>query len=74
MADELNFLWTEIQNYIAEAHSDLIPGPGQLELHGRRRCSVLLSPCFGALLVTDLIVGMEESELHYRRRGRFNFG
>ena len=46
---------------------------GQLELHGRCRYGVLLSPCFGALFVADLIAGMEELELHYRRRGRFNF-
>ena len=26
-----------------------------------------------ALFVADLIVGMEELELHYRRRGRSNF-
>ena len=25
MADELKFLWSEIQNYIAEADADLIP-------------------------------------------------
>ena len=60
MADEFDFLWSEIQNYIAEADADLIPVPGQLELHGRCRCGVLLSPCFGALFVADLILGMEE--------------
>ena len=37
MADEFNFLWLEIQNYIAEADADLIPVPGQLELRGRCR-------------------------------------
>ena len=73
MADEFNFLWSEIQTYIAEADADLIPLPGQLELHGRCRCGVLLAPCFGALFVADLILGMEELELHYRCRGRFNF-
>ena len=26
-----------------------------------------------SLFVADLIVGMEELELHYRRRGRYNF-
>ena len=49
MADEFSFLWSEIQNYIAEADADLNLAPGQLELHGRCRCGVLLSPCFGAL-------------------------
>ena len=27
-ADEFNFLWSDIQNYIAEADADLIPVPG----------------------------------------------
>ena len=50
MADEFNFLWLEDQNYSAKADADLIPvpGPGQLDLHGRCRYGVLLSPCFGA--------------------------
>ena len=65
-----NFLWSEIQNYIAEADADSIPVPGQLELHSRCRCGVLLSPCFGALFVADLSVGMEELELHCRCRDR----
>ena len=73
MADELNSLRPEINNYKAEADADLIPIPGQLELHGRCRYGVLLSPCFGALFVADLVVGMEELELHYRCRGRYNF-
>ena len=64
MADEFYFLWSQIQNYIAEADADLIPVPGQLELHGRCSCGVLLSPCFGALYVADLILRMEEVELH----------
>ena len=34
--------------------ADLIPIPGQLELHGRCRCGVLLSTCFCALFVADL--------------------
>ena len=72
MADEFNFLWLEIQNYIAEADADAILVPGQFELHGRCRCGVLLSPCFGALLVADLILG-KEVELHYTCRGRFKF-
>ena len=38
-----------------------------------KRCGVLLSPCFGALFVADLIVGKEELELQCRCRGRFNF-
>ena len=71
MADEFNFLRPEIKNYKAEA--DAIPIPGQLELHGRCRCGVLLSACFCALFVADLIVGMEGLELHSRRRGRSNF-
>ena len=52
-----NFSWSKIQKYIAEADADLIPAPGQIELHGRCRCGVLLSPCFGALCVADLILG-----------------
>ena len=59
MADEFNFLGPQIQNYITEADADLIPVPGQLELHGRCRCGVLLSPRVGALFVADIIVGME---------------
>ena len=62
MAVELNFLWSKIQNCIAEADADLISVQGQLELHVRCRCGVLLSPCFGALFVADLILGMEELE------------
>ena len=54
MADEFNFLWSEIQNYIAEADADEIPVPGQLELHGRCRYGVLLSPCFGALYLSQI--------------------
>ena len=73
MADEFNSLRPEIKNYKAEADADLIPIPGQLELHGRCRYGILLSPCFGALFVADLIAGVEELELHYRRRGRYNF-
>ena len=68
MADEFNSLWSLIQNHIAEADADFIPVPGQLELHGRCRCGVLLSLCFGALCVAYLIVGMEEFELHCRPR------
>ena len=62
IADEFNLLWSQITNYIAEADADLIPAPGQLELRGRCRCGVLLSPCFGALFVADVIVGMKELE------------
>ena len=68
----VNFLRSEIQNYMAEADADLIPVPGQFELHGRCRCGVLLSSCIGALFVADLSVGMEEFELHYRCRGSSN--
>ena len=58
MADEFNLSLVEIQNYIAGGDADLIPVPGQLELHG----------------VADLIAGMEEElELLDRRRGRSNF-
>ena len=61
MADEFNFLWSKInKNYIEEAEADLIPVQGQLELHGRCRCGVLLSPRFGALFVADLNLGVEE--------------
>ena len=36
MADEFAFLfWSQIQNYLAEADLELIPDPGQFELHGR---------------------------------------
>ena len=72
MADEFNFSSQKIQNYIAEAEADLIPVPGQLEVHGRCRRGVLLSPGFSPF-AADLVVGMEELELHYRCRGRFNF-
>ena len=72
LADKLNFLRPETKNYKAEADADLIPIPGQLELHGRCRCGVLLSACFCALFVADLMVGMEELELHFRCRGRSN--
>ena len=62
MADEFTFPWSETQNYIAEADADVIPVPGQLESHGRCRCGVLLSPCFGALFFfADLIVGWRNS-------------
>ena len=54
MADEFNFLWSEIQNYIAEADADVIPVPGQLEIHGRCRYDVLLSLCFGALYLSQI--------------------
>ena len=53
-------LWSQIQNYIAKADAHVIPVPGQLEFHGRCRYGVWLSPCFGALFVADLIVGMME--------------
>ena len=54
MADEFNFLGSEIQNGIAEADADLIPVPGQLELHGRCRYGVLLSPWCGALYLSQI--------------------
>ena len=62
---EFNFLWSQISELLCR---DLFPVPGQLELHGRCRCGVLLSPCFGALFVADLIVGMEELELQTQRQ------
>ena len=50
-------MMAQIQNYIAEADADSSPvPPGELEVHGRCRYGVLLSPCFGALFVADLIV------------------
>ena len=64
MAGEFNFSRPEIQNYKAEADADLIPIWGQLELYGRCRCGVMLSTCFCAPFVADLIVRMEEVELH----------
>ena len=54
MADEFNFLWSEIQNYIGEADADLIPVPRHLELHCRSRHGVLLFPCFGALNLSQI--------------------
>ena len=54
MADDFNFLWSKIENYIAEADADLVSVEGQLELRGRYRCGVLLSPCFGALFVAQI--------------------
>ena len=54
MADEFNFLRLEIKNYKAEADADLIPIPGQLELHGRCRCGVLVSTCFCALYLLQI--------------------
>ena len=53
MADEFNFVRPEIENYKAEADADLILIPGQLELHGRCRCGLLLSTCFCAPFVAD---------------------
>ena len=32
MADEFNFLWSQIQTYIAEAEAGLIPVPGHVEI------------------------------------------
>ena len=49
MADEFDFLWLEIQNYIAEADADAISVPGQLESHGRCRYGVL---CLQALVLS----------------------
>ena len=66
MADEFKVFWSEIQNYIAEADADLIPVPGQFELHGRcRNGSLAVSIVWCSLFVADLIVGMEESDSQY---------
>ena len=54
VAGEFNFLWSELQKDIAEADADLTPVPGQLELHGRCRSGVLLSPCFCALYLLQI--------------------
>ena len=54
MADESNFLCSEIQNHIAEADADSILVPGKLELHGRCRYGVLLSPCCAALYLSQI--------------------
>ena len=54
MADKFKFFWSESQDYIAEADADLIHVPGQLELHGRCRCGVLLSPRCGALYLSQI--------------------
>ena len=76
MADEFNFLRPEIKNYKAEADADLIikfnsyPKPIRITWQMQMWC--LLSTCFCAPFVADLIVGMEELELHYRRRCRSN--
>ena len=75
MADKFNYLRPEIKNDKAEADVDLIPIPGQLERitwQMQMWClAVYMLLC--SLLVADLIVGMEELELHYRCRGRSNF-
>ena len=64
MADNFNFLRPEIKNYKAEADADLIPIPGQLEFHGRCRCGVVVYMLLCSLFVADLIVGIQELELH----------
>ena len=61
----VRFWWAESLVVHAELHCRgrcgfNWPVPGQLDLHGRCRCGVLLSPCFGALFIADLIVGIEE--------------
>ena len=35
MADEFNFLWSQIQNYMADADADVIPVPGQFQKNPR---------------------------------------
>ena len=54
LAGEFNFLWPAIQNYIAEADTDLISVPGQWELHGRCRYGVYLSPYFGGPYLSQI--------------------
>ena len=73
MVDEFNIVWSKIQDYIAEADAELIPVTGRLELHGRCRCGVLLSPCFGALFVADLMFGDGGMRITLQMRGRCNF-
>ena len=74
-ADEFDFLGSRIQNYITEAAADLIPVPGQVELHAKVDAD-MVSCCLHAFVlsrsVADLIVGMEALELHCRCRGRSN--
>ena len=63
MADEFNFLWSEIENCIAEADADLIPVPGQLELVIYMVDADMVSCCLHALespVVADLLVELEE--------------
>ena len=73
LADEFDFLWSQVHSFIAEADAHSIPVPGQLELHDRCRCGVLPSPCLGALFIADQIVGMEELEIHSRVAPRMGF-
>ena len=55
MADEFNnFSRPEIKNYKAEADADIISISGQLQLHGRCRCGVVLSTCFCALYLLQI--------------------
>ena len=67
MADEFNFLWSEIQNYIAEADADLIPVPENYMVDAD-----MVSCCLHALVLSLFVADlkMEELELHYRCRGR----
>ena len=61
----VELLWSQIQKLIAEADPDLIPVPGQVELHGRCRCLCLaLSMLWCSICVADQMLGME-LELRY---------
>ena len=51
MADEFNSLGPEIKNYKAEADADLIPFPGQLELHAD---ADMVSCCLHVLVLCSL--------------------
>ena len=74
-SDEFNFLWSEIQDHIAEADADLTPVPGQLEPHGRCRYGVLLSSCFGLFScpLGHFVAGFFQSSLRIAGAG-FSMG
>ena len=73
MADELNFLRPEIGNYKAEGRCrfNSYPRPIRITWQMQMWClAVYMLLC--SLFLADLIVGMEELELHYRCRGKSN--
>ena len=74
MADEFNFLRPEIKNFQSRGRCrfNSYPRPIRITWQMQMWClAVYMLLC--SLFVADLIVGMEELELHYRRRGRYNF-